>query len=217
MLRGIVTAAQAPPAWCRTFPATPHHVRDARQFLAAILDGHPATDEAVLCLSELVTNSVLHSASARPGGTFRIRASLRAGALRVEVEDDGGPWRSATSHDTDGGHGLVIVDALARNWGMAKNGNVGRAIWFEIRCWTTAVDGHRLRHLRRERGLTRAGLAAKAGISQATIARLERQRRASSRGRTVARLAAALGEQPATLALPAPQTATTQGDHRPVL
>jgi hypothetical protein len=124
----------------------------------------------------LVTNSVLHSASVRPGGTFRIRASLGAGALRVEVEDDGGPWRSATSHGTGGGRGLVIVDALARSWGMAKNGNAGRAIWFEIRCWTTAVDGHRLRQLRRERGLTQAELAAKAGISQATIGRLDASR-----------------------------------------
>jgi len=62
------------------------------------------------------------------------------------------------------------------------------------------VDGHRLRQLRRQRGLSQEKLADKAGISPATVARLERQARACCRCRTLARLAAVLGEQPATFA-----------------
>jgi len=184
----------------RSYPAQPDQVRHARRFLAQVLDGCPAADDAIMCLSELVTNAVLHSASARPGGTFRVRAAHRAGALRVEVEDDGGPWQTATTRDTHGGRGLTIVDALARNWGITENGQASRTTWFEIRCWSTVIDGHRLRHLRREHGLTQAELAAKAGVSPATVTRLERQPRAYCRGRTLARLATALGEQPATLA-----------------
>jgi transcriptional regulator with XRE-family HTH domain len=42
-------------------------------------------------------------------------------------------------------------------------------------------------------------LADRAGISAATVARLERQPRPSCRTRTLARLAAALGEHPATI------------------
>jgi hypothetical protein len=42
--------------WSRSFPATPEQAGEARRFLAAILDGHPA-DDAILCLSELVTNA----------------------------------------------------------------------------------------------------------------------------------------------------------------
>ncbi|MGI8449512.1 MAG: helix-turn-helix domain-containing protein [Streptosporangiaceae bacterium] len=70
--------------------------------------------------------------------------------------------------------------------------------------WIALLDGHRLRQLRRQHGLSRDQLAAKAGISPATVARLERQQSASCRSRTLARLAAALGEDPARLT-PAPQ------------
>ena len=72
------------------------------------------------------------------------------------------------------------------------------------RTWTTVLDGTRLRQLRRERGLSQEQLADRAAISLTTVARLERQSRASCRGRTLARLAAALGEQPAAISPPAP-------------
>jgi DNA-binding Xre family transcriptional regulator len=64
----------------------------------------------------------------------------------------------------------------------------------------TILDGRRLRQLRRQRGLSQEKLADRAGISITTVARLERQSSASCRGRTLGRLAAALGEQPATIA-----------------
>ena len=67
--------------------------------------------------------------------------------------------------------------------------------------WTAAVDGRRLRELRRQRGLARDELAAKAGISPHTLSRLERQQNASCRTRTLARLAGALGEEPSSIAL----------------
>jgi transcriptional regulator with XRE-family HTH domain len=67
--------------------------------------------------------------------------------------------------------------------------------------WLTTLDSHRLRHLRRQRGLSQAALAALAGISSATITRLEQGRsHTPCRTRTLARLAAALGEDPARLA-----------------
>jgi DNA-binding Xre family transcriptional regulator len=69
---------------------------------------------------------------------------------------------------------------------------------------TTILDGRRLRRLRRERGLSQEKLADRAGISVTTVARLERQARASCRGRTLGRLAAALGEEPTTIACPEP-------------
>jgi DNA-binding XRE family transcriptional regulator len=67
------------------------------------------------------------------------------------------------------------------------------------RWWITALDGKRLRALRRQRGLSQEKLADRAGISTATVARLERHPHPSCRGRTLARLAAALGEYPATI------------------
>jgi hypothetical protein len=38
-------------AWSRAFPATPVQAREARQFLAALVGGRTAADDAVLCLS----------------------------------------------------------------------------------------------------------------------------------------------------------------------
>ena len=67
------------------------------------------------------------------------------------------------------------------------------------RRWFTVLDGHRLRHLRRQRRLSQEQLASQAGISTATVARLERQPAAPCRCRTLGRLAAALDEEPARL------------------
>ena len=66
---------------------------------------------------------------------------------------------------------------------------------------TFILDGERLRQLRRQRGLSQKELAGQAGLSVATVARLERQASAPCRGRTLARLARALGEHPATTTL----------------
>jgi len=67
--------------------------------------------------------------------------------------------------------------------------------------WLTAVDGQQIRHLRRQQGMARKELAGLAGISPDTLARRERERErgARCRTRTLARLAAALGQHPATM------------------
>jgi DNA-binding XRE family transcriptional regulator len=67
------------------------------------------------------------------------------------------------------------------------------------RRWMVTIDGQRLRQLRRQRGLSQEMLADRAGVSAATVGRLERCDRPSCRGRTLARLAAVLGEQPAAI------------------
>jgi transcriptional regulator with XRE-family HTH domain len=70
------------------------------------------------------------------------------------------------------------------------------------RSWTTVLDGQELRQLRRRRELSQEKLADLAGVSLGTVARLERLHRSPCRGRTLARLAAALGERPAAISLP---------------
>ena len=72
---------------------------------------------------------------------------------------------------------------------------------------TTVLDGQRLRELRRERGLSQERLADRAGMSLTTVARLEGQARASCRGRTLGRLAAA----PASSPPPSPAPSLTTG------
>lgn len=130
------TTASAPAlTWSRTFPATPDQAGEARRYLMAILGGHPATADAVTCLSELVTNSINHSRSAGPGGTFTVRMRRSGPAIRVEVTDDGGPWRDR-SDDPEHGRGLLIVGVLSARQGIAAKGPDHnpheRTVWFEV-------------------------------------------------------------------------------------
>jgi transcriptional regulator with XRE-family HTH domain len=60
------------------------------------------------------------------------------------------------------------------------------------RPWTTVLDGRRLQNLRHQHGLSCEELAGRAGISTATVTRLERQARPWRSRRTMARLTAAL-------------------------
>jgi anti-sigma regulatory factor (Ser/Thr protein kinase) len=117
--------------WSRAFPATPAQVREARQFLTGILDGHPATDDAVLCLSELVTNATIHSRSREPGGHFHVRAEVHGSRVRVEVCDQGGPWERSAKEDEQNGRGLLVVAQLARNFGRTGDDQAGWTVWFE--------------------------------------------------------------------------------------
>lgn len=122
-------------AWSRTFPATAQQVGEARRFLATILDGCPAADDALLCLSELATNAVLHSASSKTAGTFTVRAQMSPGHAWIAVEDNGGPW---AGHDHQDGrqHGLAIVAELATGgWGRDGDALTGWLVWAALE-WT---------------------------------------------------------------------------------
>lgn len=141
------TAPAAPPlTWSRVFPATPAQAREARGFLADVLAGCPDADDTIVCLSELVTNALLHSRSREAGGTLTVRVCRVPGRLRVEVGDQGGPWRPRPpvpngdgkhrgdgQHDGDAQHGrgLTIVGALSAGWGIAET-EAGRTVWFEM-------------------------------------------------------------------------------------
>jgi serine/threonine-protein kinase RsbW len=136
-IRRTMREATAAPllAWSRAFPAIPAQVREARQFLSAILDGSPSADDAILCLSELVTNSTIHSRSREPDGHFSVCVQLHGSHLRVEVCDQGGAWAQPAHTDEHNGRGLLIVDQLARNWGRTEDDQGGWTIWFEMECW----------------------------------------------------------------------------------
>lgn len=133
-------AAWPPPdvrtaVWAETFPAQPEQVRQARKSLARSMDGCPAAEDAIACLSELAANAVTHSRSAQPGGTFTVRAGLTpAGRLRVEVTDQGGPWTQSAPTDGQHGRGLLIVRQLARDVGISSDNHTSRTVWFELTC-----------------------------------------------------------------------------------
>jgi anti-sigma regulatory factor (Ser/Thr protein kinase) len=96
-----------------------------RELLAAA--GCPDIDGPVLCASELVTNSVEHSASAGPAGIIMLRVDTWPGGARLEVRDAGplpGTVLAAvpaarTSPDSESGRGLWIVTQVADRFGFA--------------------------------------------------------------------------------------------------
>jgi len=121
-------------AFGRVFPAVGAQVREARHFVAGILGGCPAADDTIACVSELATNACLHSASARPGGTFTVTVLIYGGGgLRVEVTDAGGPWISR-AHGDDWLHGLAIVASLAAGSGVRGDAVTGWTCWAAFSC-----------------------------------------------------------------------------------
>jgi anti-sigma regulatory factor (Ser/Thr protein kinase) len=108
-------------------------VARARAFVTDTLrPGHPAAEVAALLVSEVVTNAVLHSGSGAPGGTVTVTVSSTCGGLRVEVGDAGSDRSTPSVHknpNTCSGHGLLLVDSLADEWGYARSA-AGTTVWF---------------------------------------------------------------------------------------
>lgn len=87
-------------------------------------------ETATLCVSELVTNAVIHA-----GTPPRVTARLDDERLLVLVQDHGsrGAARRAEDHDpTDiAGRGLLLVETLASAW-SAEHSADGTTVWFEL-------------------------------------------------------------------------------------
>jgi anti-sigma regulatory factor (Ser/Thr protein kinase) len=119
-------------AWTREFPARPEQVGQARKFLAQALEGCPVSADAVLCLSELASNSVIHSSSRRPRGAFTVYVEMRQGGyVHIEVHDEGGPWHERSRADGRP-HGLAIVRHLAADFGIEGNALSGWIVWARL-------------------------------------------------------------------------------------
>jgi anti-sigma regulatory factor (Ser/Thr protein kinase) len=128
------TRARAP-LLC-VLPGTPQSASAARQIARQLLgDEHPATETAVLLVSELVTNSVMHSRSGEPGGSVTVALCSGPAGILIQVRDDGGPSEpcvSAMSADgAEHGYGLLLVDVLAERWGTISSPE-GRVTWCRV-------------------------------------------------------------------------------------
>lgn len=127
-----LTAGSSTCTWSRSFPATLAHASTARRFLSDLLGDHSSADDAILCLSEICANAIQHSRSARLGGIFTVSVTLTPDLLRVEVNDEGGPWQAHKNGDPQRGRGLVIVHQLAKDWGISNDNPASRTVWFEM-------------------------------------------------------------------------------------
>ena|SRR5487761_1459030 len=82
-----------------------------------------------LLTSELVTNAVRHEAI----GTITLDIQCSAGQLRVDVHDTSRamPAPGAPPADAETGRGLIIVAALADEWGFYAT-PAGKAVYFTL-------------------------------------------------------------------------------------
>jgi anti-sigma regulatory factor (Ser/Thr protein kinase) len=125
-MRGPLTATIDLPPEQRSVPT-------ARRLLTELLGSWAAGqygDDASLLLSELVTNVVRHVASATK---LVLEVRLTGLALRVAVIDGSPalPLVSDRPDDSAGGHGLLLVAAIADRWGSEPHAD-GKRVWFEL-------------------------------------------------------------------------------------
>jgi anti-sigma regulatory factor (Ser/Thr protein kinase) len=114
----------------RSRPEAVSAARRALDGLDSFLDA-AAFYDASLCVSELVTNAVLH-ADIAPEDELRLDVSIDdGGSLRVTVTDSGrGFDPPAASGGDESGWGLFIVDRLSDRWGVERGQQT--RVWFEM-------------------------------------------------------------------------------------
>ena len=113
-------------------PPRAQSAQDARRFVHDQCEHwgcRDLIDAAMLIVSELVTNAVIHAAT-----PAELRAEWSHGVLRLEVLDhaEGSPPDPRiASPDDEGGRGLFLVDALSAAWGVEPRES-GKVIWAEV-------------------------------------------------------------------------------------
>ncbi|HEX6467822.1 MAG TPA: ATP-binding protein [Streptosporangiaceae bacterium] len=112
-----------------TIPGTMRAARVAREFVAEIVQpGVAALSDLVLCVSELVTNAVVHTKSG-VRGYVKIQVTETEKEIRLDVTDEGGT--SSVPHLASvgaGGRGLRILDSITTAWGVRPAGP-GTTVW----------------------------------------------------------------------------------------
>jgi anti-sigma regulatory factor (Ser/Thr protein kinase) len=128
-----------------TLPGVERSVAHGRRFVRETLGPrHPALEKAALGVSELATNAIMHTPSG-DGGQITIGVAATGTLVRVEVTNDGTMARKPrVRRDTnaESGRGILIVDALADDWGVTETSGA-TTVWAEFRgaSWTLPRPG----------------------------------------------------------------------------
>jgi GAF domain-containing protein/anti-sigma regulatory factor (Ser/Thr protein kinase) len=116
-----------------TLPPSGRSAAAARRTLERALEGaglDGLLDEALLLVTELVTNAVVHA-----GTEIELRIDTSAGGLRVEVVDRSPGslpvMQPAPAETREGGRGVFLLDALASEWGT-RHFSGGKSVWFQL-------------------------------------------------------------------------------------
>ena len=115
-------------------PCAPASVAFARRALSDDLKAagvfEQAVGDAVLVISELVSNAILH-AYPLPGERVKVAWVVDDGWLEVAVSDGGSATMPQAGHPTTAsvsGRGLSIVAHISQTWGV-RTDDVGLTVW----------------------------------------------------------------------------------------
>jgi CheY-like chemotaxis protein len=125
------------------FPAHGRSAGEARSVVRDTLDGwcdEERLDDVALCVSELITNAVVHA-----GSEPQLLVHVRPDAIHVEISDDSDVlpvMRGARPEDTSG-RGVSLLGMLSDRWGARRRSGGGKTVWFEIERSPGAMAGDR--------------------------------------------------------------------------
>jgi len=114
--------------------AVPHASREARNTARVVLQDwdvpSPLVDDALLVISELVTNAVRHAGTA---GTLELELGQTGECLRVSLADGSAtaPRVRRPRTAAEDGRGMRILAALSDRWGIEPHLG-GKRVWWEV-------------------------------------------------------------------------------------
>ncbi|GAA2255340.1 hypothetical protein GCM10010430_43940 [Kitasatospora cystarginea] len=123
--------AATPDFACAVYAAEPLAARAARNFVKGVLTGWgllDRLDEALLVVSELVTNAVTHGTVTK-SGTVKVALARAKDFLAIVVEDEcpALPLQRAASASALNGRGLALVDNVSAYWTvLRRSGRLGK-------------------------------------------------------------------------------------------
>ena len=125
----------------RSFALDRKSVAASRQFVGETVADLPrdVRDAAILMMSELATNAIVHAATG-----FEVVVDRSVDVLRIAVTDVGGgePELRTPPSSEPHGRGLQIVKELSDGWGIIDDDDhSGKTVWCTVRLDRTAPSG----------------------------------------------------------------------------
>lgn len=117
------------------FAADLGHIASSRRWATSVARASGASPHAMRIVALLVTEAVANAVVHGPAdGEVSVDVHVSDGAVRVSVTDgsDALPVVRDVPPSAAGGRGVMLIDRLARRWGVDRHARGGKTVWFEV-------------------------------------------------------------------------------------